>query len=309
MGRAVDPAVAALASCTPFADCTALLGDRERLQAAARERGYLFFRGLLPVAEVLAVRRAVLGVTAAHGALADGTGGAAPDAGVARQGVHLTEYDRTPEFKAYYADLQRLRAFHALPHHPQLMTALEALLGAAVWVHPRHIVHAIFPEDLDYTTPPHQDFQPVRGAPDTWTAWVPFGDCEAPLGGLAVAEGSLARGWLSVGADHETVTVGAAERWVWSPMAAGDMLLFHSLTIHQGVDNSSGDRIRLAGSLRYQRVSDPVDATALTVHLGVLTWEQVYADWPQHDPVRYYWQPLPLQVQPPWSRKRSPDPE
>ena len=66
--------MAALTSRTPFLDCTALLGDRERLQAAARERGYLFFRGLLPVAEVLAVRRAVLGVTAAHGALASAGG-------------------------------------------------------------------------------------------------------------------------------------------------------------------------------------------------------------------------------------------
>ena len=86
-------------------------------------------------------------------------------------------------------------------------------------------------------------------------------------------------------------------------------LLFHSLAIHQGVDNSSGDRVRLAGSFRYQRVSDPVDATALTVHLGVLTWEEVYADWPHDDPVRYYWQSLPLSIQPARSRKRSSDPE
>ena len=79
-----------------------------------------------------------------------------------------------------------LGLFHALPHHPKLIGVLEQLLGGPVWVHPRHIVHAIFPADLDYTTPPHQAFHPVRGAPDIWTAWVPFGDCDAPLGGLAV---------------------------------------------------------------------------------------------------------------------------
>ncbi len=293
-----------LTACSPFVDCSPLLGDRERLQAAARERGYLFFRGLLPAADVAAVRRAVLRVTAAHGALAED---AAREDAVARTGVHLTEYDRTPEFVSYYRDLQRLRVFHALPHHPRLMDALEQLLGEAVWVHPRHIVHAIFPADLQYTTPPHQDFQPVRGAPDTWTAWVPFGGCDAPLGGLAVAEGSNARGWLPVGADNETVTVDAEERWAWSPMQAGDVLLFHSLTIHQGVDNTSGDRIRLAGSFRYQRVSDPVDAAALTVHLGVLDWEQVYADWAPDDPLRYYWRPLPLQIQPSWPTVAKPD--
>ena len=110
----------------------------------------------------------------------------------------------------------------------------------------------LFPEDLKYTTPPHQDFQPVRGAPDTWTAWVPYGDCDETLGGLAVVERSNGDGWLPVGADHETVAVDAGAPWVWSPMAAGDVLLFHSLTIHQGVDNTSSDRIRLAGSFRYQ---------------------------------------------------------
>ncbi len=295
MGEVVAP----IAGCAPFVDCSELLGDRARLRAAARERGYLFFRGLLPAAEVLAVRRAVLQVTAAHGALAgDAAEAGAAEAGVARPGVHLTEYDRTPEFIAYYSDLQRLRVFHALPHHPRLMAVLERLLGPEVWVHPRHICHAIFPADLKYTTPPHQDFRPVRGTPDTWTAWVPYGDCDAALGGLAVAEGSHVRGMLPVAADNETVTAGTGARWVWSPIAAGDVLLFHSLTIHQGVDNTSGDRIRLAGSSRYQRVSDPVDAAALTVHLGVLTWEEVYAAWPAADPLRYYWRPLPLQVQP-----------
>ena len=69
---------------------------------------------------MLAVRRAVLQVTAAHGALDEA---AALEAGIARPGVHLTEYDHTPEFAAYYRDLQRLRVFHALPHHPRLMGA------------------------------------------------------------------------------------------------------------------------------------------------------------------------------------------
>ena len=62
--------MAPIAGCAPFVDCSELLGDRARLRAAARERGYLFFRGLLPAAEVLAVRRPVLQVTAGHGALA-----------------------------------------------------------------------------------------------------------------------------------------------------------------------------------------------------------------------------------------------
>ena len=113
-----------LTACSPFVDCSPLLGDSARLRAAAAERGYLYFRGLLPVADVLAVRRAVLQVTAAHGALDDA---AELEAGLARPGVHLTEYDHTPEFRAYYSDLQRLRVFHALPHHPRLMSGPGAV--------------------------------------------------------------------------------------------------------------------------------------------------------------------------------------
>ena len=298
------PLVTQPASFTPLVDCTEFLADAARLRTAARERGYLFFRGLLPVAEVLQVRRAVLQVVADHGALAEA---AALDAGIARPGIYLTEYDSTPEFTAFYADVQRLRVFHALPHYPKLVAVLEQLLGEAVWVHPRHICHPVFPDNFQYTTPPHQDFHPVRGTPDTWTVWLPFGDCDAQLGGVAVAEGSHTRGMLPVDGTTEAVEVGADQHWVWSPMATGDVLMFHSLAIHQGVDNTSPDRIRLAGSFRYQRFSEPVDGAALTPHLGVLTWDDAYADWPADDPLKYYWRSLSLQIQPPWftNRKRK----
>ena len=73
-----------LTSGAPFVDCTELLASPERLRAAARERGYLFFRGLLPAADVIQVRRAVLQGAAAHGTLAAGT---AVEAGIAREGV------------------------------------------------------------------------------------------------------------------------------------------------------------------------------------------------------------------------------
>jgi hypothetical protein len=55
--------------------------------------------------------------------------------------------------------------------------------------------------------------------------------------------------------------VGAVRRLRRAARRAGRW--FHSLTIHQGVDNTSSDRIRLAGSFRYQRVSEPADAGAL----------------------------------------------
>jgi hypothetical protein len=56
-----------------------------------------------------------------------------------------------------------------------------------------------------------------------------------------VVEGSI---WVDPGPER---------RWTWSSMAAGDMVMFHSLAVHQGRDNTSGDRIRLAASFATSR--------------------------------------------------------
>ncbi|MEM7133032.1 MAG: phytanoyl-CoA dioxygenase, partial [Chloroflexota bacterium] len=80
------------------------------------------------------------------------------------------------------------------------------------------------------------------------------------------------------------------------PFRSGDVLMFHSLTIHQGRDNVTEDRIRLSTSARYQRISDPVEAAALTPHWGWADWEELYANWDQDDWLKYYWQSLELNI-------------
>ena len=69
---------------TPYQECSGLLGDGASLRVAARERGYLFFRGRLPAAAVREVRRDVLREIQRQGYLA-------PDApledGMARSGT------------------------------------------------------------------------------------------------------------------------------------------------------------------------------------------------------------------------------
>ena len=82
--------------------------------------------------------------------------------------------------------------------------------------------------------------------------------------------------------------------------------MFHSLTIHRGRPNQTGDRIRLATSARYQSVNDQVDGAALGVHLGCGTWEDIYSDWPDDDSLKFYWKGLNLDLQPPFhSRKKD----
>ena len=278
-----------------WSDCSALLEDPARLRSAAAERGYLFFPGLLPAEAVLEVRHDVLRVLRDHGALADGS---ETDAGIAKPGLVLEGSIPTAQYRAYYNKVLSVHSFNALPHHPRITAVVEQLVGEAVLVHPRHICHAIFPGLETFKTPPHQDHFSVGGTPATWTVWLPLGDCDSALGGVMLAEGSHADGLLPVVEGSIWVDPGTERRWAWSPMAAGDVVMFHSLAVHQGRDNTSGDRIRLAASFRYQPVSEPVDEAALAPQHRYAAWDDLYADWPQDDPLRYYWRSLPLQVQP-----------
>jgi hypothetical protein len=67
-------------------------------------------------------------------------------------------------------------------------------------------------------------------------------------------------------------------------MPLGDVLLFQSVTVHKGVHNRSGDRIRLPMSARYQGRSQPIDAGALTPHMNWTEWDDIYESWPSETP-------------------------
>ena len=284
----------------PFVDCTDLVKDRDRLLEHSRQNGYLFFPGLLPVEPVLALRRQVLRVAEQHELLEPGTDS---DAGIRRKGVFICEQDRSETYIHFYVDVQKLRLFHELPHHKHIVRVLEVLFGASVFIHPRHICHVIFPGEHQYTTPPHQDFSPVRGSQETWTVWTPLGDCDAELGGLAIARGSNRYGLLEDGGVRSWELIEDNTEWAWNPFKCGDVVMFHSLTIHRGRDNMTEDRIRLATSARYQSVNEPVDEDALTVHLGCAKWEEVYSEWETDDPLKYYWNAIDMDVQPAYHRR------
>ena len=127
---------------SPFVDCTDLIGDRARLLEHSHQNGYLFFSGLLPAEPVLELRRQVLRVAEHHELLAPDTDS---DAGIRREGVFICEQDGSETFRNFYIDVQKLRLFHALPHHKHIVRVLEDLFGTSVFIHPRHICHAIFP--------------------------------------------------------------------------------------------------------------------------------------------------------------------
>jgi len=74
-----------------FVDCNCATHDPEQLRYLAAQNGYLYFPGLLPVEDVLAVRSAVLHIADRHSLL---RAGLEVGEGIRKEGVYIdVEYD------------------------------------------------------------------------------------------------------------------------------------------------------------------------------------------------------------------------
>jgi hypothetical protein len=272
-------------------DASALVHDGPALAARMARDGYVYVRGLLPADVVARVQREV--------------GEVARDAGWLRRDAPVAEaiadpagfcVDPEPRYLEVLRRINRLESYHALKHHSRLLGFFERMLDAPVFPHPRVLMRNIFPGRIEYTTKAHQDYPNVQGTPDVYTAWMPLVDCPPDVGGLQVAKGSHALGVLDFGIGNGAGGIEILDpldgRWTGGPMRAGDVLVFHSLTVHKGIDNRS-DRLRMSIDCRFQRVRDPFNPDNANPDGQPLSWEEVYAGW-RSDELRYYWKRLPL---------------
>ena len=243
----------------------------DELRATLDQQSYLFFRGLVPADTVLTVRRDVLELCHEAGWL-----DASHDVmeAVVRADVTPTTEGK-PDYMAMYRQLLRVPSFRAFPAQPVLLDIARKLLQGEVLAHPRRIGRVTFPNNVVATVPPHQDYYYIRGAVETYTCWVPLGACSMQLGGLAVWPGSHRRGYL----DHNVHSPGAVGgcgiaidepeiEWHTSDYAVGDVLFFHSHSVHKALPNLSGDRLRLSTDNRYQRGDDAIEPASLRQHFG-----------------------------------------
>jgi ectoine hydroxylase-related dioxygenase (phytanoyl-CoA dioxygenase family) len=281
----------------PYPESNDALGHPGTLRARMERDGCLFFRGLIDPEAIMTVRRAILAICRDAGWLAEST--ALLD-GVAAPGVRHVEGE--PGFWLVYQQVMKLEPFHALAHDAALLAMLRDLLGEEVLVHPRNIARIIFPHNIAYTTPAHQDYIHIQGTPETYTAWFPLCDCPLALGPLSVLAGSHRQGLYmtraSLGAGGRGVDTDALPfSWLEADFRLGDCVLFHSHALHRALDNQSPDRLRLSVDYRYQGVSQPVTEGSLLPHHGRQSWEEIYAGW-SSDRYQYYWRRLPLRVVP-----------
>ena len=198
-------------------------------------------------------------------------------------------------------ELYRKPQFQAIQHHSNLVGLIERMIGEPVVPHPRVIARYIFPQKTEFTTPPHQDWIPIQGTEATYTAWVPFSNVPQEMGGLQICAGSH-RGNIyqfrpALGAGGLEITDELPDDWRYNPTRQGDVILFHSLTVHKGMP-CRGEQLRLSMDARYQSRNQPLTAQSLAPHcVASAGWEEIYRDWPATaDPYKYYWQEWDLHV-------------
>lgn len=269
-------------------DATADLQESGRLRARFAEDGLLFLSCLLDPDVVLEVRRQVLNRLAALGWLSVGAdpGRALPgpvvhhDTG-RRDGHEVIDLDWAEGYRA----VQSIESFHDLAHSPSIRRVVDVLVGPRVVVHPRKIARIGFP-GFPFPTPPHQDWLFNQPAVDVVTAWIPLGPTPAALGGLRLLPGSAGAGPQPVvpsdGLGGEAVLTDDDAEWAVTDYQAGDVVFFHSFTIHATGPNV-GEQVRLSMDCRYQSATEPIHPGALLPHhhsKGVLPgWSTLTKEW------------------------------
>ncbi len=272
----------------PLHDSTALLPDPAALRQQFDRDGYVYVRELVDPALLLKLRRQIVRICRECGWLKPGTepmdavSWTSPK--VEGEEAYFEVYDR----------IQHLQDLHALAHEAPVLKLMRGLLGETAFPHPLSIARLVFPEARDWSTPPHQDYVNNQGTEDLYACWIPLSDCPRALGSLAILEGSQRLGLQPVeyalGAGHRQARLppeAAALDWVAGDLKLGDVLAFHSLTIHRALPNET-DRMRLSVDFRYQAEGETLTERCLHPHFERLAWEEIYRDWDREE-LKYYW--------------------
>ena len=267
------------------------------LQGEISSKGYVLIRGLLPQEAVSSVLGDVTKVLSASGWLLPDHD---PRERMADTGAACGDPD--PTFKRVYQEVFNLESFHALPHQPALREVMEMLAGDQPFIHPKPIGRIIFPHCERLVTHAHQDYEFMGGDPECFTVWIPFHDVPLDAGPLRILEGSHRFGVQNHERENLHVPeipdgVAMGDGWVGGHVNAGDVLIFHSLTVHAAGPNLSG-RLRLSLDCRFQDARRVLNPSNLVFGgESGKSWEKTYSGWGSED-LKFYWKRIPLTLKP-----------
>jgi ectoine hydroxylase-related dioxygenase (phytanoyl-CoA dioxygenase family) len=278
----------------PFREIEANKLPVTNLSEEMHRHGYVLVRGLLPPGDLGPLLRQITHLLADAGWLLSGRD---PVQRIANASAACADGD--PLYKGVYEKVFQLHSFHRLPHHTILQETMRLLVGPDLFIHPKSAARLIFPHFERGTIRAHQDHTAVGGDEQSFTAWMPLHDCPVEQGSLRIKSGSHRFGLQPTAGKTGYITSGAerGDDWVGGDIHCGDLLLFHSLTVHEALPNVSNS-LRISLDCRFQNYRRPVNPGAL-VFTGSSgrSWKSVYRDWVSDD-LKYYWTKLPLELNP-----------
>ena len=279
-----------------FLDSSAVFGDADVMLGRIDRDGYLFFRGFFDRTFILALRRQLLEIAARH----DFLDRRFPlEEGVANLEAACIEPE--VDYVKALREMYVLEEIHDLKHHPRILDLFHRILGETVLPHPMIVIRNVFPQKREYTTPAHQDFVHNQGAEDTYSFWMPLCDCPEEMGCVEVSAGSHKGGVyefrMARAAGNLEIIESFDGQWVGNGIEAGDVLIFHSMTVHRAFPNRS-NRLRQSVDMRFQRASEPIIEKELNPYFATqMTWDDVQREW-KSDRYKDFWERYDLKVVP-----------
>jgi hypothetical protein len=269
------------------------IGDSTRvLRERFNQWGYLYFKRYVPHAGCEALLNAVLKESAPY------IRRAAPDPPYL-EGEPFFETD--PVWDEIYPRIQSLEAFHTFFHQRHILNLMEIVTEVPAFVYPMKMARISTPKKIGYETPPHQDAHSHHAGPTMAGFWVSLHDVNEAMGRLKVLPKSHTRGVRPV---FSTQGVGGVQceiyqdetTWHVSDVEAGDVLIFHSCTVHKAEPNMTSDTVRISVDTRFCDHGAAVFSTNVDPHHGWriegLDWASIYSGW-ESKQYQYYWRDYP----------------
>jgi ectoine hydroxylase-related dioxygenase (phytanoyl-CoA dioxygenase family) len=267
--------------------------DSVSLKSEMEAYGYVFIRGLMPRADLEPLLSDMIGIASDEGWMLDGS---APSERLVDPAKTCFEPD--PRYKQASNRAFCLERLHAFIHHPVLADVMKRLVGPRLLVHPKPIARMIFPNCEGALLHAHQDNSGIGGSSESYTAWMPLHDCMQGQGTLEIMEGSHLFG-IQCSDGYIMREAAQGGDWVGGQINAGDVAIFHSLTVHSST-LSNFNQLRCSVDCRFQSYDEAVSPMEIVFPnraKGGRTWESTYAHW-KHDDWKYYWRDLPLRLKP-----------
>ena len=266
--------------------------DTRVLRERFNQWGYLYFKRYIPNAGCERLLDAVLEQSAPY------IRRAAP-APPYLEGEPFFETD--PVWDEIYPRIQSLEAFHTFFHQRHILNLMEIVTDAPAFVYPMKMARISTPKKIGYETPPHQDAHSHHAGPTMAGFWVSLHDVTKEMGRLKVLPKSHTRGVRPV---FSTQGVGGVQceiyqdetTWHVSDVEAGDVLIFHSCTVHKAEPNTTSDTVRISVDTRFCDHGAAVFSTNVDPHHGWriegLDWASIYSGW-ESTQYQYYWRDYP----------------